>query len=614
MRGDDAADCDYVVVGSGAGGGTVAARLAEAGMRVVVLEAGGDPVAVDEPGLPEAYEVPAFHSLASEHPAMRWDFFVRHYADATRQQRDPKCGPSGILYPRAGTLGGCTAHNAMIFVAPHDSDWNAIAELTGDGSWEAANMRRYFRQVENCRYHPLWRLLSRFGLNPTGHGWAGWLDTEIALPRDVLRDDELVELVVRSGRAATEARANPLRAFWSLIRGEADPNGRRGGGNFEGVCFTPLSTAGHSRRGTRERLLDVAARCPGRLRIELHALATRVLLDETGRATGVEYQRGERLYRADPNPNVSPGTPHRISVRREVILAGGAFNTPQLLMLSGIGPADELRRHGIALRLDLPGVGRNLQDRYEIGVVNRMSRDWQALAGARFERGDRLYPEWLERRNGMYVSNGAAIAVARRSDPSKPDPDLFLMALLARFYGYFPGYSREIVEHHNYLTWAVLKAHTANRAGTVRLRSADPRDTPLVDFNYFDGSNGPATDDLSSVIAGIRMVRAMVDALNTPDAVATEELPGRHCQSNDELAAYVRDNAWGHHASCSCAIGPQAQNGVLGADFTVHGTTGLRVVDASIFPRIPGFFIASAIYMSAEKAAETILAAPSPTA
>src|SRR4051794_31055468 len=101
---------DYVIVGSGAGGGTLAARLAEAGMRVVILEAGGDPRV--GPKLPEDYDVPAFHPLASENPAMSWDFFVRHYADEARQRRDPKLRAGGIYYPRAGALGGCTAHNA----------------------------------------------------------------------------------------------------------------------------------------------------------------------------------------------------------------------------------------------------------------------------------------------------------------------------------------------------------------------------------------------------------------------------------------------------------------------------------------------------------------------
>src|SRR6516162_9694827 len=128
-------------------------------MRVVVLEAGGDPR--DAPGLPEDYDVPAFHPLASENPAMRWDFFVRHYTDQTLQRRDTKLQADGILYPRAGTLGGCTAHNAMILMAPHDADWDDIAALTGDASWRATAMRQYFRRLEACRYRPVWRALSR---------------------------------------------------------------------------------------------------------------------------------------------------------------------------------------------------------------------------------------------------------------------------------------------------------------------------------------------------------------------------------------------------------------------------------------------------------------------
>ena len=602
-----AAECDYVVIGSGAGGGTVAARLAEAGMRVVLLEAGGDPLATTTPDQLDAYDVPAFHSLASEHPALRWDYFVRHYADPAIQQRDPKSLPQGVWYPRSGTLGGCTAHNAMIFVAPHDSDWDAIAALTGDSSWRAAAMHRYFRRVENCRYHPFFRFVHRYGLNPLGHGWGGWLNTEAVLPRDMLRDDELVQLVLRSALVVTLSSGNPLQAAWALVRGEADPNNGLNR-TFEGACFTPLSTTLHRRQSARERALDVARRHPDRLRIELHALATRIVLDEQDCATAVEYLSGPRLYRADPDPAREAGSARRLIVRREVIVAGGAFNSPQLLMLSGIGAAAALRGHGIEARIDLPGVGRNLQDRYEVAVVNRMARDWRALHGAHFTRGDRLYREW-QRQNGLYASNGAAIAVARRSGPDKPDPDLFLMALLAKFRGYFPGYSRDIVAHHDYLSWAILKAHTANRAGMVTLRSADPRDPPIIDFNYFDARDDPHGADLRAVIKGIRLAREMVDALNTPETVATEELPGAQCQSDDELAQYVRDNAWGHHASCSCAIGPRDQGGVLDAQFRVHGTRGLRVVDASVFPRIPGFFIASAVYMIAEKAADDILAA-----
>jgi choline dehydrogenase-like flavoprotein len=610
MPTDDVVTCDYAVIGSGAGGGTVAARLAEAGMNVVLLEAGGDYRQIGASGLPQDCDVPAFHPLASENPALRWDFFVRHYADEAQQRRDCKAGPGGVLYPRAGTLGGCTAHNAMIFVTPDDSDWNGIAALTGDSSWRAANMRRYLRKVENCGHRPVWRWLSQFGIDPTGHGWTGWLRTEQAMPAGAFTDNELRRLVVNSAWAAMETASNPLRSLVRLIRREADPNDQRyASRGFEGIAYTPLSTADHARVGTYQRIHDVAARHPDRLRVELNALATRVILDDERRAVGVDYSKGAHLYRADPNSTASPGTPRRLCVRREIIVSGGAFNTPQLLMLSGIGPPAELGAHGIPVQVDLPGVGRNLQDRYEIAVVNRLTKPWSSLDGACFSTVDPVYREWHDRRRGMYISNGSAIAVSRRSAPHKPMPDLLCMALLARFCGYFPGYSRQITEHHDYLSWAILKAHTNNRSGTVTLRSSDPRDMPLVNFHYFEEGNDADGEDLRAVVAGIRLVRGLVSALNRPDVIAIEEEPGPHCDSDEALAAYVRDNAWGHHASCSCAIGPRAANGVLSSDFTVHGTQGLRVVDASIFPRIPGYFIASAIYIAAEKAADVILSA-----
>src|SRR2546423_9695283 len=186
MSNDGPLTCDYAVIGSGAGGGTVAARLAEAGMHVVLLEAGDDYRQSSGSGLPEDCDVPAFHPLASENPALRWDFYVRHYADEAQQRRDLKACPEGILYPRAGTLGGCTAHNAMIFVTPDDSDWDRIAELTGDGSWRAGNMRRYLHRGGNCGHRPGWPFLRRFGLDPTCHGRARGLAARRGHPAGAL--------------------------------------------------------------------------------------------------------------------------------------------------------------------------------------------------------------------------------------------------------------------------------------------------------------------------------------------------------------------------------------------------------------------------------------------
>lgn len=604
-----AAEWDYVIVGSGAAGGTLAARLVEAGQRVFVLEAGGDPLASSAERMPEDYEVPGFHAFAGENPAMSWNFQVRHYADEARQARDPKYRPGlGVLYPRAAALGGCTAHNAMIFIRPHDSDWNHIAQLTGDRSWRAERMRVFARRVEACRHRPLWRALRRIGIDPTGHGWDGWLDIEQAMPLEALGDEEMVALVTGTTRAFVRSLSHPLASALRWLRGKGDPNARPcGRGSFEGLCYTPLATRGHGRVGARERLLQAKAAHPQRLHIELDALATRVLFDADGGASGIEYLKGERLYAAHAQPSGQAGDRREVRARREVILCGGAFNSPQLLMLSGIGPAAELQRHAVALRVDLPGVGRNLQDRYEVAVTHRMRRPWRVLAGARYERGDALWQRWNDSREGMYASSGAAIGLIRKSERSLPEPDIFCMALPARFEGYFPGFSALIRDHDDRLTWAVLKAHTHNRAGTVRLRSADPRAMPQIDFHCFDETDDPAGADLRAVAQTIEFVRKLCAPLLERGVLAEEILPGPGVQGEQALSDYVRDTAWGHHASCSCAIGPAADGGVLDSDFTVHGTPRLRVVDASVFPRIPGFFIASAVYIVAEKAADTIL-------
>ena len=627
MQATGQADCEYVVVGSGAGGGTVAARLAEAGRSVILLEAGGDPKQLAggdpvDPGgnrLPDDYDVPAFHGFAAENDALSWNFFVRHYGSDPLQRRDPKYRETwdgervdGVLYPRAGTLGGCTAHNAMIMLYPHDADWDGIASLTGDRSWDSGHMRTYFQRLENCQHRWPYRWLAKLGIDPTRHGWKGWLHTEKAIPESMLDDRALIKMIKMSAREVLRQDGQPLRGMRWLVKGQLDLNDwRLVKQNAVGIGYMPLTTRHHARMGARERVLETARRYPGRLKLELNALATRVLLDDQNQAIGVEYLRGERLYRAHRRPSDEGGERREVRASREVIVAGGAFNTPQLLMLSGIGPRETLRRHGIDVRVDLPGVGKNLQDRYEVSVVNRMNFDqWEVLKGATFAKGDPHYRQWADRRQGVYATNGAVLGIVKRSASTRPLPDLFCMALLGRFQGYFPGYSRALAEQLNYLSWTIVKAHTNNRAGEVTLRSADPRETPAINFRYFEEGSDSAGEDLDSVVDAVKFARSVTRRIQHRRLIGAEEVPGEHVRSDDEIKDFIRNNAWGHHASCTCPIGARERDGVLASDFRVHGTRGLRVVDASVFPRIPGFFIASAVYMIGEKAADVLLADP----
>ena len=422
---------DYIVIGSGAGGGTIAARLAEAGQRVLVIEAGPDPRELAEAQSRADYRVPAFHAAASEDPSFSWPYFVSHFDDPAALARDRNASASGIFYPRAAALGGCTAHNAMIFLPPPDADWDRIAALTGDAGWSAEAMRRHRRTVEACRHRPMRRLLALLGLDRTGHGWRGWLSVERAMPLKAVGDLSLMRMLARL--AWSDLTRNPrwLDRLRTFLGDWGDPNDRRRGG-AEQLCYLPLATRRHARTGTRERLRSVARAHPANLEIRTDTIATELLFNG-GRVSGIAWQRGRGLHRDPARPPDAIGVSH---AAREVIVAAGSFATPQLLMLSGIGDPAALAQLGVAVRVASPEVGRNLQDRYEIGVVHRMATPWASLRGARFSTRDPLYRRWRWLRRGMYISNGGALAALRRSGTAcTDDPDLALMALLGRLAG-----------------------------------------------------------------------------------------------------------------------------------------------------------------------------------
>jgi choline dehydrogenase-like flavoprotein len=702
---------DYIVVGSGAGGGPLAARLALEGLRVLVIESGLDPGlphaetggAFDPPrdSAPndreerEVYRVPGYHPAAAEDEVLNWDYSVRHYASDALQEEDDKYDPStdpskggagqpkgGVHYPRCSALGGCTAHHAMIVVKPPAGDWDRIAALTGNDSWRAAHMNSYFTRIENClyytQYHSFFRrflgfvysgwrrflafLNPRLTLDGGGHGFAGWQKTSFIDP----------VLVFGTALLDSTFRSILLRIFWHLLRAGGlvkllqrvfvtqwvkffDPNldTPRATKNPT-LSFIPIGTDGSRRVGVREHLRATATRYPDRLVILTGTHATRVIFadraeGETPLAIGVEVRYGAHLYDASPRYDAeeAENAPlRRFYASREIVLAAGTFNTPQLLMLSGIGDKQQLRDHRIdGLRgrtgakvgeiVDLPAVGRNLQDRNEISIISETKKDFRTLRNVSFQPGldgDRARDEWLRTGRGLYATNGGALAIFMTTNEPRyrDEPDLLIAGFPVAFRGYYRGWSRQLLSTdlrvgdmawppeaaltRRLWTWVLLQGHTRNTSGTVELRSDSPFHQPAINFHYFDESSEEKGEDLAALLKGIKWVRKLNEKIKP---FKSELQPGieKNGDYSRELEDWVKYQAWGHHACGTCRMGSDPWrpdtaecDAVVSSDFRVYGVEGLRVVDASVFREIPGYFIAASVFMIGEKAADVLLA------
>ncbi|ROV90381.1 hypothetical protein VPNG_10018 [Cytospora leucostoma] len=628
-RQSDNTTYDYVVVGSGPGGGPTAANLAVAGYKVLLIDAGGD----QGDNLFEKIAV-LFPRATDELPETQWNYFVTRNSDPAIQAKDAitsyrlpngsiytgldppaEATAIGTLYPRAGTLGGCSRHNAAVTVRPFDSDWDAVADLTGDTSWNGTTFQRLFENIEHCDYLPN---------SVAGHGFSGWFWTELTSLLTAVQDLKVVSVIVS---AASALGINLLGVAVETAAGLAELLGKDinapGSTITTGPYQIPLSMKNSARGGARDWILQVANAVNENgdrkyhLDIKLNTLVTKIQFDTSGDeplATGVEYYEGTALYRADPRSGNSTieGT-GVINATQEVIIAAGAFNTPQILKLSGIGPADELEKFGIKQIVDLP-VGSNLRDHIEVPVISEAPDNFSLLNECTLLYG---YPEvpdpCLEKylngidatSRGPYATNGLAVGVVLKSSAAtQDDPDLLIYGGPANFPGFFPGWANLALNtDHRHWLWISLKASTQNTAGTVTLSSADPLDTPVIAFNTFTGSDEATEQDIQASYEGLKYARRAMDDLIPLNGSFTETKPGRaNVTSEAEMKDYVYTNSFGHHACCTSAIGS-----VLDSKFRVFGVRALRVVDASAFPVVPGFFIQLPTYLLSAKASEAIL-------
>ena len=463
---------------------------------------------------------------------------------------EPYADNRNIAAPRGKVLGGCSSVNGMMYSRGHAVDYDHWRQL-GLTGWGYADILPYFRRSERN-----WRGESVY------HGGSGPLTVARHTP-DKLIHPKLIETAGKLG-------FKHLDDFH--------------GAEAEGFS-APDFTVHQGRRGsTAARFLHPVMHRPN-LTVHTHALTHRVLL-EGGRAVGVEYRRGTQV--------------HTVHADREVIISGGAFNSPQILMLSGIGPADELRAAGVTPVHDLPGVGRNLQDHASVGAMYAARGEIAFDSKLRMDRMLLSVLQWRLFGTGTVASLPISAQGFYRTRPELEWPDIqFLVvpvSMMARTW--FPGW-REGVGHVLAASSVLLRPDSR---GEVTLRSADPADKPKIQFNLLKEASDRAT-----FRRAIRFAREFFATEPAAGLVERAIMPPPEAQSDEELDAWVRQSVGtAMHPTSTCAMGA-GPGAVLDAECRVQGLEALRVVDASSMPTIVGGNTNAPVIMIAEKAADMIL-------
>jgi choline dehydrogenase len=528
---------DYIIVGAGSAGCVLADRLSADGKHTVVLLEFG--------GSDRSIFIQMPAALAYPMNTKRWNW-------GYESEPEPHLNGRRLNCPRGKGLGGSSSINGLVYVRGNALDFERWKEDEGATGWGYADVLPYFKRAE--------------GRDEGGNeyrGGAGPLSTSYG-PLDNLLHQAWLNAAQQAGYSLTE-----------------DYNGYA----QEGFGRMDMTVRNGTRCSAAKAYLYEARKRPN-LHVIEHALATRIIFEGT-RAVGMEYEQAGKM--------------HQLRAAREVILSGGPINSVQLLKLSGIGPAEELQRHGITVRADRPGVGANLQDHLEFYFQMACTQPITLYGKANLLGKAMVGAQWLFGRSGTGASNQFESCGFIRSRAGIKYPDIQ--------YHFFPmaiNYDgSSLATEHGFQ--AHVGPMRSKSRGTVTLKSADPHDKPKILFNYMSHP-----DDWVDMRACVRLTREIFQQPAFAPYRGREIQPGADCVTDDQIDAFIAEHVESAlHPSCTCKMGsPRDPMAVVDTELRVIGVQGLRVVDSGVMPSITTGNLNAPTIMIGEKGADHILGKP----